>query len=152
MSNMDFESRVKRSEKEIQDLKRKNDGLAEIEKKIYLLSKEVDMGAITKELKKKCDEENTRRDIKIMDGKVDQLFEFYKQIRRDLDEKRKVTPRNDPFDNASLTTKKLMSANCLSCNPSTPSTRRNYTRNKLELSMDVGLESHKNTIYSRQGR
>ena len=29
---------------------------------------------------------------------------------------------------------------------------RNYTRNKLELSMDVGLESHKNTIYSRQGR
>jgi hypothetical protein len=35
-----------------------------------MLSKEMDMGAITKELKKKCDEENTRRDVKILDGKI----------------------------------------------------------------------------------
>jgi len=40
------------------------------------------MGAINKELKKKCDEENTRRDVKILDSKIDQLFDFYKQIRR----------------------------------------------------------------------
>lgn len=30
----------------------------------------MDMGAITKELKKKCDEENTRKDTKILDGKI----------------------------------------------------------------------------------
>lgn len=40
------------------------------------------MGAITKELKKKCDQENTRKDNKILDGKIEQLFEFYKQLRR----------------------------------------------------------------------
>ncbi len=56
MSNMDFEGRVKRSEREIYELKKKNDTLSELEKKIYLLSKDLDMGAITKELKKKCDE------------------------------------------------------------------------------------------------
>lgn len=82
---MDFEGRVKRSEREIYELKKRNDALPELEKKIYLLSKEMDMGAIMKELKKKCDEENTRKDTKILDGKIDQLFEFYKQIRRDLD-------------------------------------------------------------------
>jgi hypothetical protein len=34
----------------------------------------MDIGSITKELKKKCDEENTRRDNKILDGKIEQLF------------------------------------------------------------------------------
>lgn len=48
MSNMDFEGRVKRSEKDIQELKKKNDTFTELEKKIYMLSKEMDMGAITK--------------------------------------------------------------------------------------------------------
>jgi hypothetical protein len=43
------------------------------------------MGAITKELKKKCDEENTRKDTKILDGKIEQLFEFYKQLRREIE-------------------------------------------------------------------
>lgn len=45
----------------------------------------MDMGAIMKELKKKCDEENTRKDTKILDGKIDQLFEFYKQLRREME-------------------------------------------------------------------
>lgn len=48
MSNMDFEGRVKRSEREIHDLKKKNDSVSELEKKIYLLSKDLDVGAITK--------------------------------------------------------------------------------------------------------
>jgi len=30
----------------------------------------MDMGAITKELKKKCDEENTKKDTRILDGKI----------------------------------------------------------------------------------
>lgn len=40
------------------------------------------MGAIMKELKRKCDEENTRKDTRILDGKIEQLFDFYKQLRR----------------------------------------------------------------------
>jgi hypothetical protein len=97
-----------------------------------MLSKEIDMGAIMKELKKKCDEENTRRDVKILDGKIEQIFEFFKQLRREMDEKKKGgVMKNEPLDNASLTTKRLLSANCLSCNPSTPQTRRLYSKNKL---------------------
>jgi hypothetical protein len=38
-----------------------------------------------KELHRKCDEENTRRDTKILDGKIEQLFEFYKQLRKEVD-------------------------------------------------------------------
>jgi hypothetical protein len=30
----------------------------------------MDMGAITKELRKKCDEENTKKDTRILDGKI----------------------------------------------------------------------------------
>lgn len=56
MSNMDFEGRMKRSEKDIYELKKKNDAVTELEKKIYAISKECDMGAINKELKRKCDE------------------------------------------------------------------------------------------------
>ena len=74
MNNMDFEGRVKRAEKELQDMKRKNDTFTELEKKIYALPKEIDMGAINKELRKKCDEENTRKDTRILDGKIEQLF------------------------------------------------------------------------------
>ena len=73
MNNMDFEGRVKRAEKELQDMKRKNDTFTELEKKIYALTKEIDMGAINKELRKKCDEENTRKDTRILDGKIEQL-------------------------------------------------------------------------------
>ena len=90
MNNMDFEGRIKRSEKELQEMKRKHDTFIELEKKIYALSKEIDMGAITKELRKKCDEENTRKDTRILDGKIEQLFEFYKQLRREVEEKKKT--------------------------------------------------------------
>ena len=56
MSNLDFQGRVKRTEKDIYELKKKNDALNELQKKIYALSKELDVGAIMKELKRKCDE------------------------------------------------------------------------------------------------
>ena len=52
------------------------------------------MGAINRELKKKCDEENTRKDTRILDGKIDQLFEFYKQLRREVEERKKVVSKN----------------------------------------------------------
>ena len=35
-----------------------------------MLSKEMDIGLIMKEIKRKADEENTRRDTKIMDAKI----------------------------------------------------------------------------------
>ena len=63
-------------------MRKKHDTFTELEKKIYALSKEIDMGSIMRELKKKCDEENTRKDTRILDGKIEQLFEFYKQLRR----------------------------------------------------------------------
>ena len=94
MNNLDFEGRMKRSEKELQDMKRKHDTFTELEKKIYALTKECDMGAINRELKKKCDEENTRKDTRILDGKIDQLFEFYKQLRREVEERKKVVSKN----------------------------------------------------------
>ena len=109
------------------------------------------MGLIMKELKKKSDEETTRKDIKILDGKIEQIYDFFKQMRRDLDDRKKTIVKNDPFDNASLTTKRLMSANCISCNPSTPS-RRLYSKNKLEMSLDYGLDSQKNTIYNKMAK
>lgn len=93
---MDFEGRVKRSERDIVELKKRNDTFTELEKKIYMLSKEMDMGAVMKELRKKCDEENTRKDTKILDGKIEQLFEFYKQLRKEMDEKRKMS-KNEPY-------------------------------------------------------
>ena len=101
-----------------------------------------------KELKRKCDEENTRKDTRILDGKIEQLFEFYKQLRREVEEKKKVIPRNDSFENASLTTKRLLSANCISCNPST-STKRRIDRSRMDMSLDYSIEGQKNTIYSR---
>ena len=48
MNNMDFEGRIKRSERDIQEMKKKHDTFTELEKKIYALSKEIDVGAITK--------------------------------------------------------------------------------------------------------
>lgn len=39
MSNMDFEGRVKRTQKDVYELKKKNDIFIELEKKIYMLSK-----------------------------------------------------------------------------------------------------------------
>ena len=44
----------------------------------------MDKGLIMREIRKKADEEATRRDTRIIDGKLDKLFEFYKQIRREL--------------------------------------------------------------------
>lgn len=70
MANLDFEGRLKRNEKEMLELRKKNDTFNELEKKIYALSKEIDIGAIMKELKRKCDEENTRKDTRILDGKI----------------------------------------------------------------------------------
>ena len=111
------------------------------------------MNLIMKEIKKKADEDNTRKDTRILDGKIEQLFEFYKQLRREVEEKRKVNPKNEPYDNASLTTKRLLSANCISCSPSsTQSNRRQLAKSRLEMSLDYGLEGQKNTIFSRIGK
>jgi histidyl-tRNA synthetase len=152
MSNLDFDGRMKRSERELLEMRKKHDTFTELEKKIYALSKEIDMSAITKELKKKCDEENTRKDNRILDSKIEQLFEFYKQLRREVEEKRKVVSKNEPFESASLTTKRLMSANCISCTPSTPQTRRPLNRSRMDMSLDYSIEGQKNTMYSRMGK
>ncbi len=42
----------------------------------------MDVGAIMKELKKKCDEENTKKELKIVDTKVESLFDYFKTMRR----------------------------------------------------------------------
>ena len=49
-----------------------------------MLSKEIDMSAIMKELNKKADEDPVRKDSKIMSCKIDQLFDFYKQLRKEV--------------------------------------------------------------------
>lgn len=108
----------------------------------------MNVGAIMKELEKKCNEENTRKEIRILDSKIEQLFEYYKQLRREVEEKKKVS-KTEPIENASLITKKLVSANCISCKPGISSTRRNYTRNKFEASIDYGLDTQKNTVITR---
>ena len=56
MTNMDFDGRVKRAEKEIHDVSRRSDGVNDLEKKIYMLSKDMDIGMIMREIKKKSDE------------------------------------------------------------------------------------------------
>lgn len=135
---MDFEGRMKRNEKDILELKKKNDAFIELEKKLYVISKEIDVGAINKELKKKADEENTRKDTKILDGKIEQLFDFYKQLRKEVEEKKRNVTKNDPYENASLTTKRLLSSNCISCAPSTPA-RRQIAKSRMEMSLDYSL-------------
>lgn len=66
-------------------MSRKNDGLNDLEKKFFMLSKDLDIGTLTKELKRKSDEETTRKDFKVMDAKIEKLFEFYKQVRREIE-------------------------------------------------------------------
>jgi hypothetical protein len=39
-----------------------------------------------REIKKKSDDENTRKDFKVLDGKIGNLFDYYKQLRRDIEE------------------------------------------------------------------
>jgi hypothetical protein len=38
-----------------------------------------------REMTKKCNAEETRRDIKVTNGKIDQLHDFLKMMRKDLD-------------------------------------------------------------------
>lgn len=56
MGNMDFEGRVKKIEKDVYETSRRTDSFHDLQKKIYNLSKDIDVGAIMKELKRKCDE------------------------------------------------------------------------------------------------
>lgn len=48
MGSMDFDGRMRRVEKENQELKRRNDGFNDLEKRVSSLSKEMDMGAVMK--------------------------------------------------------------------------------------------------------
>jgi hypothetical protein len=52
---------------------------------LYTFTKEFDFGAIMREMTKKCNAEETRRDIKVTNGKIDQLHDFLKMMRKDLD-------------------------------------------------------------------
>ncbi len=51
-------------------------------------------------------------------------------------------------DNPSLTSKKLIGANCLSCTPSTTK-RRTYSRQKLDFSMDDSHDYLRSTTYHK---
>lgn len=48
MTNLDFDGRMKRNQKQLHDLSKRSDGVNELEKKIYMLSKQLDVGAIMK--------------------------------------------------------------------------------------------------------
>jgi hypothetical protein len=52
-------------------------------------------------------------------------------------------------DNPSLTSKKLIGANCLSCSPSSTTKRRAYSRQKLDFSMDDSHDYLKSTSYNK---
>ena len=131
MSNLDFDGRVKKLERDTHELNKKSDSVHDLEKKIYLLTKDMDINVIMKEIKRKADEDSTFKDIRILDGKVEKLFDFYKQVRKELEEyaRRASKGGKDPFENASMTTKKLYSPNCLSCNPTNPRRRHLSARN-----------------------
>lgn len=47
-----------------------------------MITKEMDMGMIMKEIKRKLDEDVGKRDIRIIDSKIEKLFDFYKQMRK----------------------------------------------------------------------
>lgn len=119
-----------------------------------MLSKEMDMGMIMKEIKRKADDEVTRRDNKILDAKLDKLFEFYKQVRKELEYFLKSSRNGnvkDANENPSLTTKKLHSPNCLSCTPKQRpnSSRRLNSKPRFDLSMEESMEHMKNSMYVR---
>lgn len=61
LSNMDFEGRVKKVERDLYETSKRADAFHDLEKKIHNLSKDLDVSALMKELKKKCDEENTKK-------------------------------------------------------------------------------------------
>lgn len=58
-----------------------------------MLSKDIDIGALMKQIKRKSDEETTKKDFKIMDSKIEKLFDFYKQVRREIEELYKKSTR-----------------------------------------------------------
>lgn len=70
---------------------------------------------------KKCNADETRRDVKVTNGRIDQLHEFFKMIRKDLDQvtdfmrKNEYKTQKEPNDNALLSGKKLYPISCLSC-------------------------------------
>jgi hypothetical protein len=104
-----------------------------------------------KELKKKCDEENTKKDLKILDTKIESLFDYFKTIRKELEivyKRTALSSFKDTPENPSLTSKKLIGANCLSCTPSTTK-RRTYSRQKLDFSLDEGHDYLKSTSYHK---
>ena len=152
LSNMDFEGRVKKVERDLYDTSKRADTFHELQKKIYNLSKELDVGAIMKELKKKCDQENTKKQLKIVDTKVQSLFDYFKTMRRQLQviyKRVAYSSVKESPDNPSLTSKKLIGANCLSCTPSTTTKRRTYSRQKLEFSMDDSHDYLKSNTYHK---
>lgn len=53
---MDYEGRVKKVERDLYDTSKRADNFYELEKKIYNLSKDLDVSSIMKELKRKCDD------------------------------------------------------------------------------------------------
>jgi hypothetical protein len=52
------------------ELKKRHDNFSELEKKVYTLTKEMNMSWLLKEMDKKCNEEDTRKEIRIVDSKV----------------------------------------------------------------------------------
>lgn len=151
MSNMDFEGRVKKLERDLHETSRRADSFYDLEKKIYNLSKDLDLGFIMKQLKRKSDDETTKKEMKIIDTKVESLFDYFKTIRKELEIVYKRTAMSsikDNPDNPSLTSKRLIGANCLSCTPSS-NKRRTFSRQKLDFSLDESHDYLKSTNYQR---
>ena len=55
-------------------MSRRSQGVNDLEKKLFMLSKDLDMGQIMREIQKKSDDETTRRDMRIIDSKIEKLF------------------------------------------------------------------------------
>jgi hypothetical protein len=61
ISNMDLEARIKNSEKSITEFGKRIDCVSDLEKKLHSFTKEFDFGSITRELGKKCNNDETRK-------------------------------------------------------------------------------------------
>ena len=61
MLNIDVESRIKKSEGDIKDFNSSIDLIKEMDRKIQTFTKEFDFGYLTKELQRRCLEDNTRK-------------------------------------------------------------------------------------------
>ena len=70
MSNLDFDGRVKKMQRDMHEMKKQSDGIHDLQKKFYLLTKEMDVTVIMKQIKRKADEDATNKDIRIVDGKI----------------------------------------------------------------------------------